>query len=58
MGAVVAALVGMLIVAIAMDARKLPLGRVKYVPWTMLTLLLIVAVAFSGKVLLQDVIRR
>lgn len=54
MGAVMLATIGLLVIAIAMDMRKLPLGQVKYVPWTMLTLILMFGVIFEAKLLLQD----
>lgn len=43
--------------AIYMDARKLPLGRVKMMPWTTLSIFLMLATLMAGRNLLLDVIR-
>ena len=39
----------LLVVAIAMDMRRLPLGRVKYVPWTYITITAVFALALAGR---------
>ena len=43
------AVVAVLVVAIAMDMRRLPLGRVKYVPWVYITITALFALALSGR---------
>ena len=47
-------LIGM-VFAVRMDMRKLPLGKVKFVPWTMMTIVLLFAALFTAKILLLDV---
>ena len=56
MGIVTAGIVAMMVFAIAMDARKLPLGRVKMMPWTMITIMMLFALMFAGKLLMHDLI--
>ena len=48
-GAVLMLVVATLIVAIAMDGRRLPLGRVKYVPWTVITLFAMLGVLMAAR---------
>ena len=57
MGAVLLATVGGLVASIGMDMRRLPLGRIKYVPWTMLTLVFLLASILSARTLLIDLLR-
>lgn len=47
-------LIGM-VIAVRMDMRKLPLGEVKFVPWTTMTIILLFAAFFTAKILLLDV---
>lgn len=56
MAAVVGAMIGAVLLCIGMDMRRLPLGRIKYVPWTMLTLLFMGGTLFSVRLLLQDLL--
>lgn len=48
---------GVLGLCILMDARRLPLGRVKYVPWTFLTLVFVLATAMAGRQAFIDYLR-
>ncbi len=54
MGVVTGLAVALFVLAIVMDARRLPLGKVKMVPWTMITILSLFAVIGSGRLLIQD----
>jgi len=56
-GGLLGVLVGLLLVAIAMDMRRLPIGRIKWVPWTMLTIVLVLAVGLAARTLAQDLLR-
>lgn len=56
MGCVLAGVVGLLVLAVGMDMRRLPLGRVKWVPWTGITVMLFFALILVGRTLLQDVL--
>lgn len=56
MGCVLAGVVGMLLLCVGMDMRKLPLGRVKLVPWTGITMMLFFVLIFVGRTLLRDVV--
>ena len=44
--------ISILVVAIAMDMRRLPLGRVKYMPWTYITITAVFGVILAGRNLL------
>lgn len=54
MGLVTGIAVAVFVLAIVMDSRRLPLGRIKMVPWTMITIFSLFAVIGSGRLLLQD----
>ena len=56
MGVVTASIVAAMVFAIAIDARKLPLGRIKMVPWTMITIMMLFGLMFAGKLLMRDLI--
>lgn len=56
-GGMLGVLVGLLVIAIAMDMRRLPIGRIKWVPWTMLTIVLVLAVGLAARNLLLDLTR-
>lgn len=43
------AVLAILVMAIAMDMRRLPLGRIKYVPWTYITITAVLALALAGR---------
>jgi len=47
--AVVLAVLAVLIAAIAMDMRRLPIGRIKYVPWTYITITAVFALMLAGR---------
>lgn len=55
--ALLLALVGLITITIAMDMRRLPAGRIKWVPWTLLTVLLMTALPFVAGVALQNMLR-
>lgn len=42
-------MVSVLVLAIAMDMRRLPLGRVKYMPWTYITITAVFGVILAGR---------
>ena len=44
--------VAITLIVIAMDMRKLPLGRVKYMPWGFLTVVAVMCDVFAGHHLL------
>jgi hypothetical protein len=50
--AMLLAAAALLVLSIAMDSRRLPFGRVKYVPWTHLTLAALLAACLAGRHLL------
>ena len=50
--AVVLTCISTIMIAIAMDARKLPLGRVKYAPWTYITITAFIALMVALRNLL------
>jgi hypothetical protein len=54
MGIVTGVALATFVLAIVMDARRLPLGRIKMVPWTMITIFSLFAVIGSGRLLIQD----
>jgi len=47
--ALLLAVLAVLIMAIAMDMRRLPLGRVKYVPWTYITITALFGLMLAGR---------
>ena len=47
----------MLVISIVMDARRLPLGRVKWMPWTILTLAFVLFTILAGRQVVIDYIR-
>jgi hypothetical protein len=54
MTCVVVGIAGLIAVAIGMDMRRLPLGRIKWVPWSGLTVMLFFALVFAVSILLRD----
>ncbi len=58
MAGVTAAVLGLILLAIGMDMRRLPLGRIKWVPWSGITVMLFFVLIFCARTLIQDVVAR
>lgn len=57
MACVAVGMAGLLLACIAMDRRELPLGRVKMMPWTLLTILFSMGTVYSIAIAITDLKR-